>query len=246
MLKLLIAALLFLAPAARADQFAGFAPFAARGSLAPFARDMGGLLGSATYHGGRSLGFSGFDVGARYGLQQSPDKNDAILRSRNVKSFSLPWVQAEVGMPFRLDGVVRGISYEGLTVVGGGLRCGILNVSDKPWAPQMLISGMAHAVVHNNFSITHQSGALVYSMGVPQFTPYIGGGFDRTVLLVRQSNADPTLAGLEVTTIESRFTAGMQIRPWPVESKYHFFYINLAYSLLHGRSAGEGGMGIRF
>jgi len=51
---------------------------------------------------------------------------------------------------------------------------------------------------------------------------------------------DPTLAGKEIKTLESRFNAGMQIRPW------QFVYLNLAYAHLHGRGGAEGGLGIRF
>ena len=223
-----------------ADPYGGFQQFADQGSLKPFTRDMGGMLGSATFHGGRSLGFSGFDVGGRFGLQFSPAKDDRILRNKGVRTFALPWAQAEVGMPFRLDGFVRGISYEGLTVVGGGLRFGVLPVSDARWAPQMLVSAVGHAVVHQYFSINHQGGSLVFSMGIPQFTPYVGAGVDRTVMVVRSSLADPTVNGMQVQTVESRFSAGMQLRPW------QFIYMNVAYALLHGRSGLEGGLGLRF
>lgn len=232
-------ALIFVEPVF-ADKFGGFQQYADSGSIEPFARDLGGLLGSATYHGGRSLGFSGFDTGGRYGIQLQPSRENSILRNKGVTAFGLPWIQAEVGMPFRLDGFVRGISFEGLTIAGGGVRYGILKVSDKPWAPQLLVSGVGHSVVHQHFSANHQGGSLVFSMGIPQFTPYIGGGFDRTVLVVRSSTLQPTLAGTQVTTVESRFDAGMQFRPWT------FVYLNLAYALLHGRNGAEGGLGIRF
>jgi hypothetical protein len=236
----LLALALAAAVPARADQYGGFQEFSDRGALEPFCRDLGGLLGSATYHGGRSLGFSGFDVGARYSVQFAPHPENRILRRRDVKTFMLPWVQAEVGLPFRLDGFVRGISFEGLTIVGGGVRYGLLQPSDKPWTPQLLVSGVAHAVVHQYFSMTHQGGSVVLSAGTPKFTPYIGGGFDRTTLLVRSSTNDPTLNGTQVTTIESRGSVGMQLRPW------QFAYLNVAFALLHGRTGAEAGLGIRF
>lgn len=231
---------LFFTGIAFGDQYGGFQQYADRDSMKPFCRDLGGILGSATYHGGRSLGFSGFDAGIRYGAQFKPDKRDKILRGRNVRAFGLPWLQAEVGMPFRLDGFVRGFSYEGLTIVGGGMRFGLLEVNDKPWAPQLLVSGVTHAVVHQHFSANHTGASLVFSMGIPKFTPFIGAGFDRTNLLARSSNADPTIAGTKVTTTESRGSVGMRISP------KQFFYISLAYSLMHGQSGGEGGLGIRF
>ncbi|MDE2040301.1 MAG: hypothetical protein KGO96_02345 [Elusimicrobia bacterium] len=229
----------FVAPAL-ADQYGGFQQFADAGSIKPFARDLGGILGSATFHSGRSLGFSGFDAGIRGGMQFRPDANDRILRNNAVHVFGLPWVQAEVGMPFKIDGFIRGISYQGLTIAGGGLRYGLLKTSDKPWAPQVLISGVGHSVVHQFFSASHFGASLVASMGVPSFTPYIGAGFDRTRVVVRSSTVDPSLDGTTVQTLESRFTAGMSLRPWP------FFYVNLAAILVHGLPGAEGGLGLHF
>ena len=227
-------------PGVCADQYGGFRQYADGGSLKPFARDLGGVLGSSTFHSGRSLGFSGFDVGARGGLQFYPDKNDRILRNNGVRAFGLPWVQAEIGMPFKLDGFVRGISYQGLTIAGGGVRYGLLKVSDKPWAPQLLASVVGHSVVHRDFSASHFGGSLVGSMGVPKFTPYLGVGFDRTRLLVRSSTLDPALNGTTVTTTEARCTAGVAVKPWT------FVYLHLAYVLMHGQSGADAGAGIRF
>jgi len=237
---LALAAALTVAKAARADQFGGFEQLADQGSLKPFARDLGGVLGSATFHSGRSLGFSGFDVGPRGGMQFYPSKGDKILRGNGVRAFGLPWAQAEIGMPFKIDGFVRGVSYQGLTGAGGGLRYGLLKTTDAPWAPQLLISGVAHSVVHNFFTASHAGVSLVGSMGSQVFTPYVGAGFDRTRLVVRSSKLDPTLNGSVVTTLESRFTAGVQYRPWT------FFYVSAAYVLMHGQSGSEAGVGLRF
>lgn len=223
-----------------ADQYGGFQQYADRGSMKPFARDLGGILGSATFHGGRTLGFSGFDAGMRGGMLFSPDRNDRILRNNGVKAFGLPWVQAEIGMPFKIDGFIRGISYQGLTIAGGGIRYGLYNASDAPWAPQLLISGVGHSVVHQHFSASHLGASLVYSMGIPAFTPYLGAGLDRTRVVARSSTADPSINGEVFSTVESRFTLGMRLRPWP------FFYINLAGILSHGRAGGEAGLGVRF
>ncbi|OGR87792.1 MAG: hypothetical protein A3J74_02030 [Elusimicrobia bacterium RIFCSPHIGHO2_02_FULL_57_9] len=223
-----------------ADQYGAFEQYADGSSIKPFTRDLGGVLGSATFHSARSLGFSGFDIGLRGGMQFSPDRDNLILRNRGVKVFGLPWMQAEIGLPFKFDGFIRGISYQGLTIAGGGLRYGLRKLSDTPWSPQMLFSAVGHSVVHQHFSASQAGGSLVVSAGIPVFTPYAGGGFDRTRLVVRSSTLDPNFNGSVVTTIQSRYTAGMQFRPWT------FFYIHLAYVLLHGQSGSEAGMGLRF
>ena len=254
-LTLCLAALLAAVPA-RADIYNGFEQFADAGSLKPFARDLGGMLGSATFHSARPLGFSGFDVGGHAGGQFYPSKGDTILRNKGVRIFGLPWVQAEIGMPYRIDGFIRGISYEGLTIAGGGVRYGLLKTSDKPWAPQLLVSGVAHAVVYQSFSASHAGGSLVFSMGTSVFNPYLGAGLDHVRLIVRSSIADQTLNGTAVNTVESRFTAGVQLRPWNYSvaaageggrtRPLSFLYINAAYILVHGQSGAEGGLGMRF
>ncbi|HEX4047657.1 MAG TPA: hypothetical protein VH309_07480 [Elusimicrobiota bacterium] len=224
---------------AQTDPYAGFAQFADAGSLKPFTRDLGSLLGGATFHDGRSLGFSGFDVGARYSAQFYPSKGDTIMRNAGVRSFGLPWVQAEIGLPFKIDGFIRGISYQGLTVSGGGLRYGLFSPSDKRWAPQVLVSGVGHSVVHQDFSASHFGADIVASAGTPFFLPYVGAGFDRTRLVVR-SAADATLNGTNVTTLESRYTAGVRLKP------YQFTYLTAAYVMTHGQSGAEAGVGVRF
>lgn len=230
------------AASARADgdQYGGFEQYADEASLKPFTRDLGGVLGSATFHSARSLGLSGWDVGARGGMQFYPSKGNKVLRSRGVRAFGLPWAQAEIGLPWGIDGVIRGVSYQGLTIAGGGVRYGLLKINDKPWSPQLLVSGIAHSVVHQHFSASHGGVNLVGSMGMHKFTAYAGAGFDRTRLVVRSSLADPTLNGRVVQTIESRFTGGVEIRPW------QFTYLHIAYNHLHGQSGGEAGVGIRF
>ncbi|MBI4376918.1 MAG: hypothetical protein HY549_10770 [Elusimicrobia bacterium] len=241
MLKMTVmAALLSLSIPVHADQYGAFERLADSGSIKPFARDLGGVLGSSTFHSARSLGFSGFDVGVRGVMQFGPDRDNRILRGNGIDAFGLPWVQAEIGMPFRFDGFIRGISYQGLTIAGGGLRYGLLKRGDAPWTPHLLASGVGHSVVHEHFSASHVGGNLVGSMGIPLLTPYVGIGFDRTRVVVRSSTADPLLIGHDVTTFESRFTAGAQTRPWP------FFYLHAAYVLLHRQSGAEAGMGIRF
>jgi hypothetical protein len=245
---------------ARADSYDGFEQFANAGSLKPFARDLGGVLGSATFHGARPLGFSGFDLGAHVGGQFYPSKDDSILRDHGVRIFGLPWVQAEIGMPYRIDGFIRGTNYDGLTVAGGGVRYGLLKTSDKPWAPQLLVSGVAHAVVYHSFSASHEGGSLVFSMGNSVFNPYLGAGLDHVRLVDRASSPSfPSalaLNGTAVNTLESRFTAGVQLRPWNYSISgegesgrarpLSFVYINAAYILVHGQSGAEGGLGVRF
>ncbi|MBI5200479.1 MAG: hypothetical protein HY925_02735 [Elusimicrobia bacterium] len=245
MRRLLILCLAVLAagPAFAADQFRGFKQYVDRSSLKPFTRDLGGILGSASFHNGRSLGFSGFDLGAHGGIQFRPSAQNQVMRRAGVKAFGLPWVQAEIGLPFRLDGFIRGISYQGITIAGGGLRYGILKASDQPWTFQFLLSSVAHSVVHKDFSASHVGANIVGSIGTPRVAPYLGAGIDRTRVVVRAADysvIDPTFIGADATTLESRFTAGLSVRPTP------FIYVQAAMTLAHGIPGMDTGFGIRF
>lgn len=238
----LVALSLLSASAARAasDQFGGFARYADEASLKPFTRDLGGILGAATFTSGRSLGLTGWDAGLRFGGQFYPSKGDSILRNNGVRLFGLPWVQAEIGLPFRFDGFIRGVSFQGLSISGGGLRYSLYAPSDKPWAPLVLLSGVGHAVVHRDFSASHAGANVVCSAGAARFIPFAGAGFDRTRVVVRQSTLDPTLNGRVAETLESRFTLGARIKP------YQFTYISLAATMAHGQAGAEAGLGVRF
>ncbi len=222
------------------DQFGLFKQYVTQASLKPFTRDLGGILGSAAFHNGRSLGFSGFDIGVHGGIQLRPERGNEILRRSGVGAFGLPWVQAEIGMPFRFDGLIRGISFQGLTIAGGGLRYGLLKVSDRPLTPQLLLSTVAHSVAHKDFSASHIGASLVASVGVPMATPYIGLGLDRTRVVVRAADTDPSLVGAVTSTLESHFTAGVSVRPYP------FVYVQGAFTLAHGQPGFDTGFGIRF
>ncbi len=228
-----------------ADQYGGFQQFSDAGSLKPFARDLGGILGSGTFHGARTLGVTGWDVSFRGGMQFSPDKNDKIMRDNGIKGFGLPLVQAEVGMPLRLDGFIRGMTFEGLTVAGGGIRYGLIKGTDKPWSPKVMLVGVGHAVVHQHFSANHIGVNLVFSAGINRFAPYIGGGFDRTRLTARSSTRDPAIAGNSVTTFEYRGTVGVRVKPFK-RDYFEFIYLAVAYNFMHGKSGSEASFGIRF
>ena len=223
-----------------ADPYQDFPVYVTADSLKPFAKDLGGLLGSALYTTARSIGFSGFDLGFRGAVQFEPSPDNEILKKSKVKAFWFPWVQAEIGMPFRLDGFIRGFNYQGLTVSGGGLRWGITKVNDMPYKVQVMLVGAGHAAVHRSFSITHFNGSVVCSYRFPKIVSYAGMGFDRTNLVVKEAPAGSGLAGGTVSVLEPRFTLGVNIKP------AQFVYLALAGNLVHGQPAFESSIGIRF
>jgi opacity protein-like surface antigen len=226
---------------ASADQFGGFQRLVDRPSLKPFTRDLGSLLGAATFHNGRSLGYSGFDAGIRGAYRFSPEPGNKVLRDAGVKGFGMPWVQAEIGLPLKLDGYIRGISFQGLTIAGGGLRYG-LRQTDKKMDPQLLLAISAHSVAHRHFSASHFGANVIISIAVnDKFDPYFGIGLDRTRLVVRTiPTLDTTLEGESAETLTSRVTLGASFRPKP------YLYLHAGTTLTHGRLGLDSGVGIRF
>ena len=220
------------ASAANYDNFRDLTP----GSLKPFALDIGGLLGSGSNQTARSLGFSGFDLGVRGIAQFRPSHGNKVLKKNNL--FGLGVIQAEIGMPYRIDGFVRGGSFEGISVAGGGLRYGLWNVSDEKYKINAMWVGMANMATHRYFYAVHFNTALVCSINVPVVAPYIGVGYDFT-RLEAQGVVDPVLDGKQVSVSAARFTAG-------VRAKLKLGYLAGGFTYTHDRGLVNASTGFRF
>ena len=233
----MLACSLFLAaPAAFATGiYSGFINSDKEG-LKPFARDIGGLLGSGLNQTARPLGFSGFDIGVRAVVQTKPSRGNTSLN--RTRPFGMGFIQAELGMPYRLDGFVRAGSYEGLTVAGAGLRYGLWNVSDAKNYINAMVVTMGSMAAHKYFYAVHFNAGLVCSVNVPVLSPFVGVGFDST-RLGAQSIADTTLNGKEVSVFEPRYVAGLRAR-------IKLAYIAGGATYTHDRMLYNASLGVRF
>ncbi|OGR81520.1 MAG: hypothetical protein A2X32_00975 [Elusimicrobia bacterium GWC2_64_44] len=206
------------------------------GAIKPFARDLGGLLGSGSNQTARPLGFAGFDLGVRGMAQFRPSHGNTVLKKNNL--FGLGLVQAEIGMPYRIDGFVRGGNFEGITVAGGGLRYGLWNVSDEKYKVNATLVGMANMATHRYFYAIHFNTSLVCSVNVPVLAPYFGVGYDFTKFEA-QTTADPALAGKKVYEQEPRFTFGLR-------AKMKLGYLAGGLTYTHDRALVNASAGFRF
>ena len=138
---LLLAALFVCAVSASAHStWDDFSSYVTPQNVRAFTKDLGGLIGSGTYTTGRILGWGGFQIGPRASMlfkmseasgATYEDRQKTALGDREeVGSMMYPWIQADIGMPFRIDGFIRASSYDGLTIAGGGLRWGITRPSE--------------------------------------------------------------------------------------------------------------------
>lgn len=208
-------------------------------NLKPFALDLGGLLGGASFHSGRSLGFPGFDVALLGMTQFKPGKDNTILRGAGVDAFGLPMVQAAVGLPLKFDVIVQGVSGGGAKVYGGGLRWGVLRSGVLLRIPDVTVSVLGNKVIHSHFSAEHLAVNASASWHLPIIHPYAGVGYDVTKVKLGASTT-PGLAGSNATARGARLTGGVDLSPLP------FFHLFAAYTLRHGESGADFGLGARF
>ncbi len=221
--------------AARAGEYDGFRA-AGADVFKPFARDLGGLLGSGSNQTARPLGFSGFDLGVRAVAQFNPSHGNTALKPNNI--FGLGFVQAEIGMPYRIDGFVRGGAYDGVAVAGGGLRYGLWNVSDEKYHFNAMLLGMADMAVHRYFNAIHFNTGVTCSLNVPVVAPYISAGYDFTKLQA-QAMDNPALNGKTVSVAEPRLTVGFR-------TKLKLGYIAGGVAYTHDRLLVSTSAGFRF
>ncbi len=238
MMKRLAAAFLLLAALGAPARAEGYDEFitVTRRSLKPFAADIGGLLGAASNHTARSLGFSGFDMGFRSALQLRPSSGNDILPAR--KAFGFNYFQAEIGMPYRIDGFVRAGGDDGLVVTSAGLRYGLRAISDQPYYMHAMLEAMGSLAAHKYFYAKHFGANLRLSMNLKFAALYAGAGIDNTALTVQTAN-DAALVDETASVSEPRYFAGLK-------KKIRYGYLSAGWAETHGRNLLEGALGLRF
>lgn len=212
------------AVSASAHHWDDFGANVTQNNVRAFTKDLGGLIGSGTYTTGRILGWGGFQIGPRAGMifkmskghgDTAAERDHTALGDRgDVGAVFSPWLQADIGMPFRIDGFIRASSYQGLTIAGGGLRWGITRPSELPGAFQPMLVVSAHSATAKDFSASHYNASLVLSMKYKYFVPYIGGGVDYTTLNIGNGVGPQAamIAGSREHAATARATAGFNFK----------------------------------
>lgn len=206
--KLLILIFIF-APsfAAAISSFDNFRTNVTTDNLPYFSKDLAAMLGASSYSTGRILGWGGFQLSMHGVFIPRLNKKDTALGDDN-KNLFMPLIQGEIGLPFRLDGFIRAISYDGLTLAGGGLKWGITRPRDENYTFQAMLVTLAQSGVYRDFSVSHYSGNVVVSFKTPYVTPYIGCGVDYMILTVESG----ALADTKSYSTTARGTAGLNFK----------------------------------
>lgn len=207
-------------------------------NLKPFTKDTSALLNSGIFTTGRILGWGGYRFGVRASyLGSVSDENTALGTDRD--SLAVPWIQADIGLPLRIDGFIRTSNYHKYAITGGGFRWGVFRPSDKNGSFQMLVSIAGHNSVNDYFSLTTYNASLVASLKLAGITPYAGIGIDYGKLHVRNV-ADTTLIGVSEEASSAHYTLGANFLLWK------FFELAVAANHANYGFGGEASLAFRF
>ena len=237
-------------PAAAHGHWDDFGDYVSQNNMRAFTKDLGGMIGSGTYTTGRILGWGGFQIGPRAGMlfkmsqaqgNTEAERNQTALGDRDeVGAMFNPWIQADIGMPFRIDGFIRASSFQGLTIAGGGLRWGITRPSEELGSLQPMLVLAAHSASAQDFSASHYNASLVLSMKFKYFVPYIGGGVDYTTLTAGNGVADVTVRNEREHAATARATAGFNFK------LPSYMDLSLAANYAHYGMGAEASLSLRF
>lgn len=248
----LLAALAACVSAEAATSWDHFGDYVTANNVRAFTKDLGGMIGSGTYTTGRILGWGGFQIGPRgsmlfkmsrgHGDTYTERQQTALGDRDKVGAMFSPWLQADIGMPFRLDGFIRASSYQGLTIAGGGLRWGITRPSEMLGSFQPMLVVAAHSATARDFSATHYNASLVMSMKFKYFVPYIGGGVDYTTLNIGNGVGaqGAVLRGEHEHAATARGTVGFNFK------LPSYLDLSLAANYAHYGLGGEASLSLRF
>ncbi len=237
-------------PASASPTWDAFGANVTENNIRAFTKDLGGLIGAGTYTTGRILGWGGFQIGPRAGMlfkmsqglgTTEDEKNHTALGDRDeVGAVFSPWLQADIGLPFRIDGFIRASSYDGLTIAGGGLRWGITRPSEVLGSFQPMLVVAAHSATAKDFSATHYNASLVLSMKFKYFVPYVGGGVDYTTVTVGNGVASAAIRGEREYAATARATAGFNFK------LPSYMDLSLAANYAHYGMGAEASLSLRF
>jgi len=206
--------------------------------IAPFAKDLGGLVGATDFHSASVPKLGGFDIGLVVSSQSA--LSDELV-AVGISALAIPMVRAEAGLPFGVSVFVRGTGVQGATLIGGGARYQLYDSGLILAIPDVAVTVGLDKLSHDVLDMSHLGVSVQASFNIPVIKPFIGLGYDRTTVELKQATKIPEqLLPLEATASGTRLTVGANLTLIP------FTYLYGAYSLLHDETGIEIGLGIRF
>lgn len=219
------------------DQLLSVARDSAQSSLDNFAKDLGALLGGGSFHQGQSLGIPGFDVGVHIPAKNVNTEN-TIIKTAGVDTILLPILQAEIGLPAKIDLIGRFTAYSDSTMTGFGLRYGIIK-APLPGFPSLSVQAVYNTLNvnagDNKFKAVTMSAGAVLSFNLPVVVPYLGAGIDSTTV-----DPDSTIIDISGKASGYRIEGGINLSLIPL------MYLQLGGMYVNGDMGYTAGFGIKF
>lgn len=246
-LKIVLVLMLSVTPVFAADPFDFFTSNLTglenivQNNLDNFAKDLGGVLGGGAFHDGKALGLPGFDVGIHVPTK-SVNNDNVIVKDADLEMLLVPIVQAEIGLPAKLNFIGRYTSFAGASMIGFGLRYGFLK-GKLPGMPclsaQLVYNTLNVTAAGNEFNANTISIAGVASFNLPVINPYIGLGIDMTTV-EPDSQIPLPKSGMKGTATGTRLEAGVNISMVPLT------YLQIGGGYINGETGYTLGLGIKF
>ena len=215
----------------------------AQKNLDNFAKDLGILLSGGAFHDGKTLGLPGFDIGVHAPVI-NVNSDNPIMKTSGLDTVALPVIQVEVGLPAKIDLIGRFISYYDSTLVGAGVRYGIIKNS-VPGLPSISVQGVYNMLDvnsgQNKLKATTLSATAIASFGLPIVNPYVGVGMDSTSVEPDSTiTALMPLSGMKGSASQVRIEGGINLSLIP------FTYLQLGGTLVNGNLGYTAGLGLAF
>lgn len=201
-----------------------------------FAGDIGAVMSGGLSYTGRSLGFSGFDVGYRTIYQLKPSRKAAFMPAK--RAFGLNFIQAEIGMPYRIDAFVRAGFGEDVTVIGGGIKYGIWKIKDGLYKTNGIVYVASHMANNPNFYAIGNAIGVTFSINCGDIRPFVTLGYNSTRLTV-QNSYDASLVNKNFYAFRENIGGGLRL-------KVKWVNLSAAYSYSGGNDLLHGAFTLRF
>ncbi len=217
------------------EQVANGTPERQIGAILDF---FGAIVGNGLYHTADLHSVGGIDVGLRGVVANVPDEFEGLPVFIDENRIGLAFLHGSVGLPGPFELLGRFFYFPigadvdanlsppraqdsrgGVTLIGGGLKYGLLQM---PGVPKVTVLGAYHALITpdefdfgtvGTFSI---EGIISHSL--PILTVYVGAGVDITNLKV---NDDlplplPDIEGKRFTETQFQYTGGVKVQVLPL------------------------------
>ncbi|MCX5781519.1 MAG: hypothetical protein NT145_02270 [Elusimicrobia bacterium] len=220
------------------NQITGVAADIAQKNLDNLAKDLGPVLGGGSFRSAKNLGLPGFDIGIRVPVRNVINE-DAIVKAAGIDSIPLPMLQAEIGLPLKIDLIARYTSYQDSNLIGYGLRYMIYD-SWIPGIPYLAIQSVYNTLNVdtgvNKFKANTLSTALIASWKFVVVEPYLGVSLDNTSV-----EPDSSLnIGKNGSANSVRIDGGISVSLFPLT------YLQLGVTSADSNIGYTAGLGIKF